>query len=105
MFKQNVSAVTILASVSILALIAVQLFWISNAVELREDEFKNSTNSALNNVVEKLEKTSAAAKLKKKIKFRKQGIRTYPADYSIKKIMGADSTMGNPSFPLRQSEY
>ena len=71
MFKQNVSAVTILASVSILALIAVQLFWISNAVELREDEFRNSTNDALNNVVEKLEKTSAAAKLKKKIKFRK----------------------------------
>lgn len=100
MFKQNVSAVTILASVSILALIAVQLFWISNAVELREDEFRNSTNDALNNVVEKLEKTSAAAKLKKKIKFRKQGIRTYPADYSIKKILGTDSTMGNPAFPL-----
>lgn len=91
MFRQNVSVVTILASVSILALIAVQLFWISNAIELREDEFKNSTNDALNNVVERLEKTSTAAKIKKKIKFRKQGIRTYPADYSIKKVFGADS--------------
>ena len=104
MFKQNVSIITILASTSILALIAVQLFWISNAVDLREDEFKSSVNDALNNTVERLEKTSTAAKIKKKIKFRKQGIRTYPADYSIKKILNADSVsfQNNRTVPFKK---
>lgn len=91
MFKQNTSVITILASISILALIAVQLFWINNAVELREDEFKSSVNEALNNTVEKLDKASAAAKIKKNIRLRKQGIRTYPADYSIKKVLSTDT--------------
>jgi two-component system phosphate regulon sensor histidine kinase PhoR len=94
MFKQNTSVITILASISILALIGVQLFWINNAVELREEEFRGSINEALNSVVEKLDKTSAAAKIKKNIRLRKQGIRTYPADYSIKKVLTSD-TMKN----------
>ena len=67
MFRLKTSTVTILASISILALIAVQLFWISNAIELREDEFKNSVNEALIDVVEKFEKSDAAEKIKKKI--------------------------------------
>src|SRR6202008_1781889 len=39
-------------------------------------------------------KRSAAAKIKKNIGLRKQGIRTYPADYSIKKVLSSD-TMKN----------
>jgi len=95
MFKFKTSTVTILASVSILALIAVQLFWISNAIELREDEFKNSVNEALNDVVEKFEKSDAAEKIKKKIKFKKQGIRSYPANYRLKTINPFDSSKRN----------
>lgn len=84
MFKANTRLMTLLASLSILALIGVQIFWISNAVELREDEFKANVNDALNTVVAKLEKLSAAAKIKKNIKLKKQGIRTYPADHLLK---------------------
>ncbi|HEY1037892.1 MAG TPA: hypothetical protein VGF30_00725, partial [Bacteroidia bacterium] len=94
MFKQNTSVVTILVSISILALIGVQLFWINSAVELREDEFRSSVKETLDNLVSKLDKTSAAAKIKKNIRLRKQGIRTYPADYSIKKVLSTD-TMKN----------
>ncbi len=94
MFKQNTSIVTILVSISILALIGVQIFWINSAIELREDEFKSSVKETLDNVVSKLDKTSTAAKIKKNIKLRKQGIRTYPADYSLKKVLSND-TMKN----------
>ncbi len=94
MFKQNTSIVTILVSISILALIGVQIFWINSAIELREDEFKASVKETLDNVVTKLDKTSTAAKIKKNIRLRKQGIRTYPADYSLKKVLSTD-TMKN----------
>jgi len=97
MFKLKTSAVTFLVSLSILALIGVQLFWISNAIELREDEFKNSVNSALNDVVEKFEKSEAAAKIKKKIKFKKQGIRTYPSNYLLNNAALNSDSLNNPA--------
>lgn len=103
MFKSKTEIVTILASASILALIAVQLFWISNAVELREDEFKNSVNTALNDVVEKFEKSEAAEKIKKKIKFKKQGIRTYPSNYRLKTVNPFDSSI-NKSFDFANEQ-
>jgi two-component system phosphate regulon sensor histidine kinase PhoR len=99
MFRLKTGTVTILASISILALIAVQLFWISNAIELREDEFKNSVNEALIDVVEKFEKSDAAEKIKKKIKFKKQGIRSYPSNYNINAINPFDTSKKN-LFPL-----
>lgn len=91
MLKFNTTIITTLASLSILALIGVQLFWISNAVELKEEEFRLAANEALNNVVEKLDKAHTAAKIKKNIKLHKQGIRTYPADYGMHKVLTTDT--------------
>lgn len=75
MFIQNTRFVSIVVGISLLALIAVQIFWIRNAVHLKEEEFNRKVNAALNHVVYKMEKTAAAAKISKKIKLRKQGIR------------------------------
>ncbi len=89
MFRQNVSVVSVLVSVSLLAMIAVQVFWVRNAVSLKEEEFNRNVNDALNNAVYKLEKTATAAKIKKNIRFKKQGIRTYPNN--IKYNLNTDS--------------
>jgi len=72
MIRQNLSLVTILVSLALIALIAVQLFWIKNAVQLKKDEFNRKVHEALDNLVYHLEKTTTAAKIRKKIKFRKQ---------------------------------
>ena len=70
--------ITALVSVALVGLVAVQLFWIRNAVRLKEDEFNRSVHEALDNLVDRLDKTSAAARIQKKIKFHKQAIAERP---------------------------
>lgn len=89
MFRQNVSVVSVLVTLSLLAMIAIQVFWVRNAFALKEEEFIRNVNDALNVAVYKLEKTATAAKIKKNIKFKKQGIRTYPEN--LKYNLNTDS--------------
>src|ERR1700733_1529827 len=58
----------------LLALICVQLYWVTNAVRLTEQHFAQDVNDALNDAVYRLEKTSVA-KLTEKYNFRKQAMR------------------------------
>jgi two-component system phosphate regulon sensor histidine kinase PhoR len=72
MIRQNLFLITTLVSLALIALIAVQLFWIQNAVRLKEDEFNRKVHAALDNLSYRLEKSTTAAKIKKKVKFHKQ---------------------------------
>ncbi len=72
MIRQNLSLITTLVTVALVALIAVQIFWIRNAVQLKEEEFTSSVHEALEDLVFDLEKATTTAKIRKKIKFRKQ---------------------------------
>ncbi|MBL0328143.1 MAG: hypothetical protein IPP64_01670 [Bacteroidetes bacterium] len=76
MNKGNIRIITIMASLALLGLIAIQIYWVNNAITLGEERFEQSVNEALNNVVLRLEKHSAAAKITQKFNFRKQGIIT-----------------------------
>ena len=76
MNKGNIRIITIMASLALLGLIAIQIYWVNNAITLGEQRFEQSVNEALNNVVLRLEKHSAAAQITQKFKFRKQGIIT-----------------------------
>jgi two-component system phosphate regulon sensor histidine kinase PhoR len=59
----------------LLALICVQLYWVTNAIRLTEQHFAQDVNDALNDAVYKLDKASAAAKVTEKYNFRKQAMR------------------------------
>lgn len=74
MNKQNVSVISIIVSLAFLALIAIQIYWIKNDIDLKEEEFVGHVNTALNNTAYKLEKASYKDKIAKKVKLRKQGI-------------------------------
>jgi two-component system phosphate regulon sensor histidine kinase PhoR len=78
MIRQNLTLITVLVSVALIGLVAVQLFWIRNAVTLKEEEFDRNVHDALENLVYRLDKTSAAQKIEKKIKFHKQAIAERP---------------------------
>lgn len=80
-----------LASACLVALMLVQLFWVHNAIALKEEEFCRGVNDALNSVVEKMDRSHTASKIKKKIKFRKQGIRSYPRYMAMKNALATDS--------------
>ena len=49
-----------LMSLALIALILVQLYWITNAMEVRQDNFVRSVNEAVDGVVLRLEKTNRA---------------------------------------------
>nr|NQU92837.1 two-component sensor histidine kinase [Bacteroidota bacterium] len=55
MKKKTIGWIIALMSVSLAGIIAVQLQWIQNAVEVKTEQFNNSVNDALNMVVSKLE--------------------------------------------------
>src|SRR4051812_38191587 len=92
MIKQNLTLITALVSVALIGLVAVQLFWIQNAVELKEDEFNRNVHVALDNLVYRLDKISAAAKIQKKIKFHKQAIAERPFANLINGNIGGEKT-------------
>ena len=74
MKKYHIGLISIMGAFALLGLIATQLFWINNAFTLRSQYFTQNVNEALNNVVYKLEKKNAAAKIKRRLSLRKQGI-------------------------------
>jgi len=75
MGKHHIGWITALTAIALLGLIATQLYWINNAFTLKQQHFSVSVNEALKNVVYKLEKQNAAARIKRRLNFRKQGMR------------------------------
>lgn len=73
--KNNIRIISILAGFALTGLVGIQLYWIRNAISLKEERFEQSVNEALGNVVYKLEKQNTAARITRKINFRKQGMR------------------------------
>ena len=69
---------------ALLGLILTQLYWAKNAIILKEQHFNQSTNDALNSVVYKYQKTTAAARISHKLNFRKQGMRWLMMDDSAR---------------------
>ena len=84
MNKSSIRIIVVVASIALMGLIAIQIYWVNNAILLGKERFEQSVNEALTNVVSRMEKLQAAAKITKKFKFRKQGIRWFSADGSSK---------------------
>lgn len=55
MKKSYIKALTITVSVALLGLVAVQIYWIDNALSLQQDEFKRNVKDALKSVADRLE--------------------------------------------------
>lgn len=70
----SVRRISILAGLALVGLIIIQYYWIGNAVKLREDRFRQEVRTALNGVVDKLDKQLAAQRIKRRLEYRKQGI-------------------------------
>jgi two-component system phosphate regulon sensor histidine kinase PhoR len=84
MNKNNVNIITILATIALIGLISIQVYWINNAINQGRKHFEQSVNEALNNVVIRMEKKLVANKMVKKYNFRKQGIRWFTPPDSLK---------------------
>lgn len=76
MSRQKIILIIIVISISLVGLVGIQLYWIRSAYDLKEQHFQLAVTEALNNVVYKLEKKSAASSISRRLNFRKQGKRT-----------------------------
>lgn len=65
MQKSKIIFITFLISISLIGLVGIQLYWIKNAIELKEQEFQNDVYAALQSVVLKLERAEALNRLQK----------------------------------------
>lgn len=91
MNKLNLGVVSVFVGLALVALIAVQIYWIKSSVTLKEEEFERAVNEALKATSHKLEKIATANKITKKIKLRKQGVRvTTPGLVTVSNPKGND---------------
>lgn len=102
MNKSNIRIITIMASMALLGLIAIQIYWVNNAVTLGEQRFEQSVSEALNNVVKRMEKQQAAARITKKFNFRKQGIRWFSPSKEAPRLV-SDSLSDKKSYSLQNN--
>lgn len=89
-----------------MALICVQVYWVTNAMRLTEQHFEQDVNDAMNDVVYRLEKTSVA-KLTEKYNFRKQAFRWAEPPHTVKpgaKMVRADS-IDRANYKLQGNKY
>ncbi|MCF8465392.1 MAG: HAMP domain-containing histidine kinase [Flavobacteriales bacterium] len=63
MGQNTIKATVILMTVALVGLIGIQVYWINNAVMLRQQKFHSTVNEALGNVVYQYEKLKTAERL------------------------------------------
>jgi hypothetical protein len=91
MNRRNLLFLSLFVGLILLALIGVQIYWISNTIRVTEKHFDQDVMDAMNDVVYRIEKSTTAAKLTQKFNFRKQAVRwlstndTSPAGNHISK--------------------
>ncbi|PKV76186.1 sensor histidine kinase [Pontibacter ramchanderi] len=61
MSKLSIIGVIVLMSISLLGMVGLQLYWISDAIQVKQEQFDRSVHEALARVVEKLETQEAVS--------------------------------------------
>ncbi len=91
MNRRSLLFLSLFVGIILLALIGVQVYWISNTIRVTEKHFDQDVTEAMNDVVYRMEKSATAARLTQKFNFHKQAIRwlatndTLPAGSRIAK--------------------
>jgi len=83
-----VKMISILAGLALFGLIGIQLYWVKNAIALKQQHFGQGVNEAMNMVVYKLEKQYAGEKFKRRIQMRENGKRwMFKRDSMINRVV------------------
>ncbi len=85
MKRRYIILIVVAASIALTGLMMMQYYWIRNDYTMKREMFSQSVNDALGIVVMKYERQSAAAKIRRRFEFRKQGIRWLKAKDSLNK--------------------
>ncbi len=67
MIKSRIKATIIIIIIALLGITGLQILWITKAIRLEKDNFKNQTNTALTNVANRIERSKIASKVIEKL--------------------------------------
>jgi two-component system phosphate regulon sensor histidine kinase PhoR len=69
MNKRSIILIIVIIALALLGLVSIQVYWINNAIKVKETNFNRSVNEALSNVIYKLEKIEVANQIRQKASF------------------------------------
>ena len=71
--KSNIRLISAFLALALSGLIAIQIYWINNAIELEQQRFETNVSNALNQVVDMVERQEVASKVRKSFDASRQG--------------------------------
>lgn len=71
--RSNIRIISVLLALALSGLIAIQIYWINNAIDLERQRFETNVSNALQNVVEMVERQEVASNVRKRFDASKQG--------------------------------
>lgn len=105
MNKKVILLVIILITIALIGLVGIQIYWIQNALAVKEANFDRSVNEALTNVIYKLEKLEVANRIKNKINFKNPNTSLYNTIDSLNNMfLGEMESMTN-DFNIQKASY
>jgi two-component system phosphate regulon sensor histidine kinase PhoR len=91
MNKRYLLWLSVFVCIALTGLISIQVYWIKNAIAIKEQHFDFAVNAALKGVVGRMEKKSTADKITRKFALRKQGVSWLaPFNKDAKGVKGGD---------------
>ncbi|HOW24207.1 MAG TPA: HAMP domain-containing sensor histidine kinase [Bacteroidales bacterium] len=73
MKQKHIALITIIISLALIGLVSIQVYWINNAVKVKQLVFDRSVNEAITQVIYKLEKSEMTDQIRKKESFYNRG--------------------------------
>lgn len=105
MNKKIIILIIILISFALIGLVGVQLYWIKNAIAVKEAIFDRSVNEALTNVVYKLEKLEMVNRIKNRINAGSTNITLYTTIDSINNMFTKEMESMANDFNIQKASY
>lgn len=105
MNKKIIILIIILISFALIGLVGVQLYWIKNAIAVKEANFDRSVNEALTNVVYKLEKLEMVNRIKNRINTGSPNITLYATIDSINNMFTKEMESMANDFNIQKASY
>lgn len=105
MSKKIISLVIVLITIALIGLVGIQIYWIKNALAVKEANFDRSVNEALTNVVYKLEKLEVANRIKNKIDVGSPNLSLYGAIDSLNNMFVKEMESMTYDFNIQKASY
>jgi two-component system phosphate regulon sensor histidine kinase PhoR len=86
MSRKNIIIIVIVTSLALIGMVGIQLYWIQNAIGIRQDSFSSSVNEAIYNVIDKLEKLEAINEIQSTMNVIERGNEFYYRVDSVNRL-------------------